>query len=309
MCLSSVITLAFLYYVIVQINWDSFINNIGDINYYLIFIGILMYLMSYVFRTLRLKIILNDGELHIRDLLSITLLHNLYNRILPARLGDLTLIYFLNRYSKNTIGDSINLFVILRIYDLMISILFLSISYTIIFGIDFVSMLLGILLIVLVFILFKPSIGIKILVNIIDRLPQRYKILSKIKSKFFLINEKNKLLEKNKVRAYLFLYSFSIWSSILILFFLLLESINYNYGFWNTIFSSTVANFSWILPINGIGGFGTMELGWGYAFSILGFKFNEVITTALYINVIVFLATIVFAIIPYFYFIKKGAEK
>lgn len=306
--ISTLLTLIFVYYIASQIEWQQLTGIINKADYKLVFIAVLLYFISYIIRALRLKVIVNDKHITVKKLLSITLLHNLYNRILPARLGDFSLIYMLKHYANKNVSLSIGLFLILRIYDLMMSLIFLSISYNIIFPFGLISLVLWVFVFIFLCFAIQPIKLIKIVYWIMEKVPLNIRIFDIIKQKLTIIIVGTKQLEKISIRIYLFASTFAIWSLIIILFVCLLQSISINFKLLDTIFATALANFSWVLPINGLGGFGTMEASWGYAFSLRGYDFNSVIIYALYINVIVFISTVIFAVVPYIINIQKREE-
>jgi len=302
---SLLLTLFFLYYILVKIEWDYLILNIRNLDYSMMLLALVFYFICFFLRAVRLKVVLYDSGLKINDLTAISLLHNLYNRILPARLGDLSLIYFLKKFLGKDLGSSVSVFIILRIYDLMASVLLLCISYVVVFHLDWIAGVILFILFLLLSFCFLPITICRFMINFLNRIPFNQKFIKKISQNITIIITQQKYIQTNRTRINLFLTSIFTWFFILVFFVFLLESIHQEYGFWNISFASTVANFSWVLPINGVGGFGTMELSWGYAFSLLGFPFNQVILSALFINVMALVGLIIFNIVPIFYLIKK----
>nr|WP_210022940.1 MULTISPECIES: lysylphosphatidylglycerol synthase transmembrane domain-containing protein [unclassified Paenibacillus] len=298
------ITLVFLCYIILKVNWSVFYSLILDINISFLVLGVMVYIGNYILRAVRLKVLLQNKNIKVINLLGINFIHNFYNRILPARLGDFTLIYLLKKYSKESINSSVNIFILIKIYDLLISMFLLAISYTVLYKINIIGWGIWLLTLLILVLSLKPS-SILSLIQIVISKYTEWNYIDRFNSKLVSLIHDAKQLEINKIRLYLFLTSLGIWFLIAVLFYILLLSINQNFGIWDTLFATTLANFSWVLPINGIGGFGTMEVSMAYAFSMRGHLFNEVLVSALYINVIVFILSTLFVVIPYYMLLKR----
>lgn len=305
--ISVFLTVIFFLYIVIKIDWATFYITIQNLNYYFLFLASLTYLISYYLRALRLKLLIGDSTLKTRKLLGINFLHNFYNRIIPARLGDFSLIYLLRKLSNSSIHSSINIFIFVKLYDLLVSFLLLAISYTILYQINIIGIGIWIITILILILTLKPSAILNLIQRFLGKL-SHWKIFRRFDKELSELISNSQKVETNYLRTTLFLTSFGIWLLIFILFFLLFLSINQNYGVWDTLFATTLANFSWVLPINGVGGLGTMEVSMGFAFAMRGYSFDELLLNSLYINVIVFLLSALFAIVPYFKLIRKGNE-
>lgn len=306
--LSVIISLSFFLYVTFKIDWRLFATQLRDINYGFLLAGVASYFLNYVLRAFRLKILVSSADIPFRDLLSINFLHNFYNRILPARLGDFSLIYLLNQFTREKVNAGVRIFLFVKFYDLLMALVLLAFSYTMIYGLDYIGT--GIWL-VSIFVLLPcifPSFVLQIPIRLIARF-EKWKFLKKIRSELVQWLAETKKLETIRIRACLLGSSFGIWALIVVLFYLLMLSIGGTYGIKDTLFATTLANFSWVLPINGVGGFGTMEISMAYAFSLRGHEFGQVLLSALYINVVVFMTTILFAIVPYIKLLGKGRSR
>ena len=152
---------------------------------------------------------------------------------------------------------------------------------------------------------YKPSISVKILRGFTRRF-SKWNIIKKIDNELGNLIRNSEKFETNKVRIFLFLISLGIWLMLFVFFYFLFLSIKQDYSIWEVLFATTLANFSWILPINGVGGFGTMEVSMAFAFSMRGYVFNELLVYALYINVTILILSTLFAVVPFIKLLGKG---
>ncbi|WP_138496200.1 lysylphosphatidylglycerol synthase transmembrane domain-containing protein [Paenibacillus pinistramenti] len=302
--ISIFLTLLFVLYIAFKIDWIKFVSIIQDLNYVMLIFAATVYFLCYYLRALRFKLLLADPVVKTSQLLGVSILHNFYNRVIPARLGDFSLIYLLKRVRRTSLASGINVFIFVKLYDLLISVFLLSLSYTVLYKLNLISIGLWIVTAILLFCALKPSTFLYLFRRVLNKISMR-KIFKTIDEKVGVLIGHSKEVETNQLRIYLFFTSLGIWSFIFVFFYLLFFSLNQKYEMWDTLFATTLANFSWVLPINGVGGFGTMEVSMAFAFSMRGYSFQDLLVCAFYINVVVFILTTLFAIVPYFKILRK----
>ncbi|MMZ50429.1 hypothetical protein D1872_121460 [compost metagenome] len=276
----------------------------SEINYFYLFLASLIYFISYFLRAIRVKFLLQNQDIGIFKLLGINLIHNFYNRILPARLGDFSLIFLLNKFTKKSVNSSVNAFIFIKLYDFSISLFLFTVSYTLIYKINGISIGAWITTILAFVVSFKPSAMLILLLKFMDKF-DKYYLINKLNKNIVLLIGNSEEVERGNKRVWLLFASLGIWILITLIFYFLLFSINKNFGLGNTFFATNLANFSWILPINGIGGFGTMEVSMAYAYSLRGYLFQDVLIYALYTNIVVFILSTLFAVIPGIKLLKR----
>lgn len=299
-----VISVFFILMILHQVNWLLFLQQITKMNITFLILAVCVYFFGYVMRAVRTRVLLLNNKMKIIDLLGVSLLHNLYNRIIPARLGDLSFIYFSKKYLNQSLENSVHIFLFMKFYDLLMIFFFFSIAGIKLYGINKYSAAISLLTAILFIIVFRCSFFIEKVCRIASKFPSAVKINAYLNS----LKQTCASFETAKISLKLLLTSFLIWFSLLVLFFLLLSAINKQYGFWETSYASTLVYFSWVLPVNGIGGFGTMELSWAYGFSTLGYDFNEALGSALFMNIIIFICTLIFALPAYIYLLRKEGK-
>jgi len=88
-----------------------------------------------------------------------------------------------------------------------------------------------------------------------------------------------------------------MWLSLYGTLFVLMSQLGFHLPFSKVVIGSVFANFSNLLPVSGVGGFGTMEAGWAVGFTLLGINRNDAIATGIVVNLFIFLCTVGFALI------------
>lgn len=87
-----VITIVLVAVLLSQVSIGDVAKTLASIDLVYLIIGFILYLSSYFFRALRFHILLNN-KVSIKDLFSIVCVHNMANNILPARTGEVFVIY------------------------------------------------------------------------------------------------------------------------------------------------------------------------------------------------------------------------
>lgn len=300
---SIIVTLIFLVYIFLKMDWSSLFLILDEINFIWFTAASLIYFICYILRSIRVKILIENPKVSFSQLLCVNILHYFFNRIYPARLGDFSLIYLLKKELNVKTISGTNIFVFIKLYDLLVSILLLAISYSTLYKFNILTFWMWVTFSVVFLFSLKPSVLTGLLSRILSRITNgssRWKIVKKVNIELESLINQSKKCESNDLRMYLFVLSLAIWILLFLFFYLLFLSIGKYFGLWDTLFATTLSNFSWILPINGVGGFGTMEVSMAYAFSLRGFSFSNVLIYALYINVTILVLSTLFAIVPYF---------
>jgi uncharacterized membrane protein YbhN (UPF0104 family) len=102
--------------------------------------------------------------------------------------------------------------------------------------------------------------------------------------------------------------SLGIWLFTYLLFIIIAISTGIHADIPSTLFASSFALFTLVLPIQGIGGFGTMEGGWALGFITIGMTQDIAIKTGFAFHIMVLMYTIILGFTGwvYMYGIKKG---
>ena len=163
-----VITLFFVAILFTQISPGDIVKTLSQINPLCLIAGFFLYTGCYIFRTARFYYLLNR-EIPVPDLFPVVCLHNVINMVLPAKTGELSYVYLVNKHHGRTIGEGIATLLIARIFDIIsISVLFLvsfvivmhslTVNTDLIYG---VILVLGLFIVLLFFFLNKSRSFLK----------------------------------------------------------------------------------------------------------------------------------------------------
>ncbi|MDD4254483.1 MAG: lysylphosphatidylglycerol synthase transmembrane domain-containing protein [Methanofollis sp.] len=280
-----IVTIILLALLFSQIDLSDIVTTIANIDPLYLVAGFFLYTSSYFFRALRFHILLNR-EVGLRTLFRIVCVHNMVNGILPARTGELSYIYLLKKVDGRNVGEGVSTLTIARIFDFIAITICFLISFIIIGEISSTlvqtAWMVGVFMIAMVLSLFfllhsgrKFIYAIHILFNKCHLVKWRFgDCILKCGEEAVESLEKIKETGNNQY-IFIFLVSCGIWVSLYLLIFLLVSGMEIHIGFFLVLFASTFAIISTVLPIQGIGGFGTVEGAWSVGFILVGLP-NEV---------------------------------
>lgn len=272
-------------FLIVYIDWELLLEIIFNSNFFVVLIAICCYLLTYIIRALRFKILIGK-EINYTPILKVVFIHGMWNRILPFKIGELTIPYYLGKVYPNLKGQALYYLIIFRFFDLIIILILLLLSINVLY----IQNLNNALLILLTLFLLAVVIFFQKIILLL------FKLLEKVTlSKFvFISNIRIKLSEENysipfKKFSITIGLTLLLWLAMYLYFFILIINITLEYSFLDVIFAASFANIASTIPISGLGSFGTLEVGWAFGFSKLGLEFNEGLTHGLFINMVAFI--------------------
>ncbi len=318
-----IITVFFIYYIYNNLNFNEFKSIINETNLYFIVGALFIHGFAYAVRSIRIMILLNINFSHFRNIYFTISRHYLFNKILPFRIGELSLIYFLRNEQKISYTRGIGALFYIRILDLLIILLYFSIAFLIntIFFFNknnMGSITIFIYILVLLVILFLIFIFLGKIINYIYRffiqLTKKtnifnkkfyYKFLDKLEIFSYEINSFIKAKSNKKI---ILLTMLNRLLHLLVIFIIFL-AFGVIIRFDLFIVGSTLSLITNILPVNGIGGFGSFEAGWTIGFSLLGHDKSVAFLYGFGINIIVFFFTLFLLVVGYFlYKFKKNSK-
>ena len=263
-----------------QIKIADIVVTLASFDPVYLIIGFAFYACSYFFRAMRFHILL-IRKVRLRDLFNIVCVHNMLNNILPARTGELSYIYLLKKSHNKKAGEGIATLFVARVFDFItISLLFLvsvfmmhDLPEMVIKTVWAIALFLSSTTIFLIALLYFGNTFL----NLVKRFFERFNWDKKYFADFLLRKGEETVDSFEKINANgkntiidLILTSLGIWLFLYSLNYIFVRGMDINLSYFEVIFASSFAVFTTILPIQGIGGFGTLECGWTAGFIAVG---------------------------------------
>jgi hypothetical protein len=277
-----------------QIKIIDIVNTLRSIEPANIAIGLLLYALSYYFRALRFYLLL-DKKIKLKDMFYVVSVHNMANNIIPARAGELSYIYLLKKLHSKTTGEGFATLIIARLLDFVALTSFFFVSVLFVKNLPVLVMntlwLVGFFMIfIVVFLLSIIYYGKKSLIF-------TKKILNKLglvdrKIFVFLLKKMEEAVQsidsiRNGNNIYQIIIStFLLWGLNYFIVYFLLSSMNISLPLQNVVLGATFCLLTTVLPIHGVGGFGTNEGVWTLVFVPLGMPLETAIVSGFSYHII-----------------------
>ena len=124
--LSIIITVVLVWFLLSQVEVQEIVTSLKDVPPHLVLIGFFFYALSYLFRALRFRVLLQKA-IGLGTLFNIVAVHTMWTNLLPFRTGELSYLYLLKK--KGGVGSyltGVPSLVLARVFDLVaISVLFI----------------------------------------------------------------------------------------------------------------------------------------------------------------------------------------
>ncbi|MBD3164410.1 flippase-like domain-containing protein [Candidatus Woesearchaeota archaeon] len=249
----------------------------------------LFYTLSYIFRAVRFKILLQK-KLSSKILFTVVCLHNFFNNILPARTGEISYVYLLKRRKIETSRGISSLF-IARILDvLFILVLLLSAVPFLYKRLSMPATVLIIFILVLLiltpFLLLEFKTGfIKIVKKILLALKLKKKTSEKLIGKTEEMIESLRVIKSKKIFIKTFISTILIIGSQYGFYYLILHGLGIELSAFSMVLALGVVMLAGILPVQGIAGIGTYEGAWALSLIFLGIAKETAIVAGFVIHI------------------------
>ena len=288
--ISTAVSAILIWYLFTKIEFKDFIQTFSHIYIPGLVTFMIIALLGATLRAWRYKWLLLPHPSSWRDVFLVTFIRNLFVDLFPVRIGSLSYVYVLNKSMKYPFESASSSFVIAFVLDFLTLSPFLAFALLAV-GLGKTSVSNGTLLAIsVVFFLLVLFVFWKItkLAEIALRAYQWILAAFKQNKKKWAAVSVHKLrlsideLQRIKERGIgwpLFVLSLGIrlakYGSLFFLLYALLRSHGFSLeslSFSKTILGITGAELTSVLPIKGIGGFGTWESAWALTLMLMGFE-------------------------------------
>lgn len=308
--LSLLITIIFLPLLLTRINPAGIITVFENIVPAYLIAGFIFYLGMQFLRTWRFYLLLRR-DVSLKNLFPVACIYAMFVNLLPARTGELSYVYFLKTEYNKTTGEGLATLIISRILDCIS----LAISFVLFFFLIKETpllfnriILIGIVLIILLLLFLGALLffGNKCLIGLkMAATPLSYK---KIRPGDFIIKkgeetiasiEKFKTGERGLLLSVV-LITVGISVTTYCFYLLLAMGINIHLHPLQILFASAFVLFTFMIPVQGIGGFGTTEGGWAVGLLAVGLSSEMAISSGFVFHIVNLLFAVVVGIFGYF---------
>lgn len=257
-------------------------------------VAVLSYCLTYPARAFRIYYLTrNSGNPGFLPTQKICFRHQFYGRIIPFKVGDLSLVYLL-RKAGVSVGEGGAVLLLIRLFDGVIILLSFLLCNC------FVNMD--------VLPWWVPVLILLAAVSAVFLLPyllQRWDgLLKKLPEKWYGMMQNIKAMLTQSVatpKNFLVIGGVSLvmWFFVYLSMHGVVLAFSQQVSFFETVVASFLASAAAFLPINGIGGFGMVETGWALGFTLLGMDRTVALSSGVVSNTMSFVIICFFGILSY----------
>jgi uncharacterized membrane protein YbhN (UPF0104 family) len=252
-----------------------------------LFFAFLFYLLVFWARTMRLHQFRRLRAKPISDLLPAVAFHSFMNFILPSRSGELTLIYFLRRFSHVDVGSGTGFLLVSRLYDLIAMTVFFLVSFFAISP-ENLGVLQGriqwIAAFFLVLLMLIALLAGTIATWIMDMLEAHHSAGGRLSGRVMdkamqwgrgvqtVFSESRQI----SLSVRLFVWSLVVWLGLNGIFWALMSGMGFgSIKVGPIIIAATLAALTSVLPLTILGNWGTLQVGWTAGFVWAGLSIEN----------------------------------
>lgn len=291
---SVLVTVLFFYYFFNTVDFSEIARFVKTVRWEWLAVAAGAYCLTYPARAFRIYYLTrHSGNHSFLNTQRFCFRHQFYGRIIPFKVGDLSLVYLLKK-AGISVGEGGAVLLLIRLFDGIIIILSfllcnLFVNMEVISG--WILLLILALAVAAVFVmpvlLFRYSC-------FLQRLPEKlYRAIEQICT---MLKQSVATPENFLVIG---LVSFVMWFFVYLSMHGVVLAFSQPISFYETVVASFLASAAAFLPINGIGGFGMVETGWTLGFTLLGMERTEALSSGVVSNTMSFLIICLFGIISY----------
>ncbi len=293
---SVVITLALVWLLLSKVNIADILDVLSKASPANLAICLFFYIMLMVARAWRFRILLNN-KIGFMRLFNITMFHNLMNNIVPFRIGELSYIYLIKK-AKKKYSHGIASLLVSRIFDLisMAIVLIVALMFS---DISIISLpILVFFVLILIFSAFVLVFKNKFVLLLLKKISKAVSKINKGLSKKLDIYSKE-LIEafsdiKSKETIFLtFMYSLVIIGFSMSFTYFLASTVGFFLPLPVLVIATTASILTTVLPIYGLGGFGTVEAAWTIVLTYFGYSASVAIIIAFSIHIVQLLFSVI----------------
>ena len=305
-----IISIVLVAILLTQISFEDIIIMFIRINPLYLGAGFIFYLGTQFLRTWRFHLLLNR-EVSIRNLFPIVCIYAMFVNLLPARTGELSYVYLLKTEFKKTTGEGLATLIMSRILDGIIVAVSFLLFYIFIkempLVFDKVIMMTMVLLILLMLVLGMLLFSGNKCLNILKKTASFFNF-KKIHLGDYILKRGEETIDSiEKFKAdnqglplSVILITLAICVTTYTFYFLLTTGINIQLHPLQILFASSFVLCTFMIPLQGIGGFGTTEGGWALGFIAVGLSSEMAISSGFVFHIVNLVFVMIVGIFGYF---------
>jgi uncharacterized protein (TIRG00374 family) len=306
LALTAALTVGLVALFLSQVSLQKIVDMIRGADLKLFVLACGAYLLSYVGRTWRWKLLTPGRSIGWGPMIGITTVHNFMLRALPAKLGETS--YLVLMRARGVPGtEALASLVVARIYDTAMSVLFFVLSIFLTHTPLARSATANVLAAVVIlgaagFAVLRGSLMIRWLHALAERLTKaawmpRFLMGHGTRLRMLRLETNLESLQSVRQAPLILFNTLLIWGPSFVMTWWLVDAFGHPMPFWGTVLASTLGIAATLLPVGTLGNFGTQEMGWTFGLVLIGIDRETAIATGFSTHLVGFALAGLFALV------------
>lgn len=271
-----------------SLDWAHAVQTLHRIDFRWLGWALVVFAINYWLRTIRFRLLLNRGPEGTRNLLAITMLHGLFNYLLPAKSGELSYLVLAKRHLDISLPESAATLITARFFDFGVIALLLPFAVH-----QFYHEMPGWLILssaVYCIGVLAAAVMLVAYIRTAKNRPPRpgRDLVTRIRNGFDRTIDSLRIIDQRRQYLRLWLVTSAIWLCVLLNYYFITASLGFDPTFSQMVVISLILIPLTLIPVQGIANVGTHEAAWIAAFTMFGYSFESALTVAVTSHVVMF---------------------
>lgn len=303
---------AIIVYIIAIVGIDEIAHTLSGISIGLFFLGFCLFALNHFWRSLRIRTLILSRKPKLTQMFKINCYYMALNYFMPARSGEVSLVYLLKKRENVPISQGLAILVVARLLDFLNIAFFLPLVVILMWDqlgsrlIVPVFCFLGFLAVLFCTVFFFTFRGERVL-SFLNKTFSFFR-LTRIRL-FELILKKMEDLQQNfKIIHFSHFYlrllglTLLIWISVYVYVYIVIRLFSVDITLLNAVVVVLFLVPTRLFPIQGVGNFGSHEVGWSAALILLGLPQERAMAVALSSHLVIMIYVVILVFFARFLF-------
>jgi uncharacterized protein (TIRG00374 family) len=285
---SLILTAVVIVVVGMSLDWAHAARTLHRIEFGWLGLALVVFALNYWLRTIRFRLLLDRTSEGSRDLMAVTMLHGLFNYLLPAKSGELSYLVLTKRHLDVPLPESTATLITARFFDFGVIALLLPLAlhqfyhdmprWLILSSTAYCIGVLGAAVLLVAYLRTAESRASR---------PGR-DLITRIRNGVDRIVDSLRIIDQRRQYLRLWLVTSAIWGCVLLNYYFITTSLGLDPTFSQMVVISLIIIPLTLIPVQGIANVGTHEAAWVAAFTMFGYSLESALTIAVTSHVVMF---------------------
>lgn len=296
---SMILTAVVLVVVGYSLDWSYALRTLHRIDFGWLVWALVVFAINYWLRSIRFRMLLNRGPGGNSELLAVTMLHGLFNYLLPAKSGEFSYLVLAKRHLEVPLPESTATLITARFFDFGVIALLLPVAvhqfyhemprWLILSSAAYCAVVLAAAVLLVSYL--RTSEG---------EAPRPGRgLTARARNAVNAVLDSLRTIDQRRLYLRLWIVTSAIWVCVLLNYYFITASLGFEPSFSQMAVISIILIPLTLIPVQGIANLGTHEAAWVAAFTMFGYSLESALTIAVTSHVVMFAMFVVLGIAGY----------